>query len=559
MCIPSLQSLCISSIEEQKCENSNNFNYEELHNKEFHFTSTSVKKEVISLRLKRLHNRLEDIVCSNNCLIVGDVQSGKTRMIISSCWFNQYIDNMSTVVVLRNITYDIFQLKQRVDEFNKMFIQDKNFYIRFVYCKDIDSIPKNPTIVAALANPYQTGKIIKLFFGMKNLETKGIFEKGSDKFYLVNEKDYQKFDDKGILGFGKRMDIYTNINGLLQVSRKIKQNKMYDLFTPNSLPREKYCLIIDEVDNTKKSINSISKLEIPLDKIKEFAHKMYGFTATPINSIVNDNFSRLVKMDIVENYIGVDKVDISIIEDNLGIYDLDSVYTKFMSKSHGIMLHNTTIYTLDHMNIAYDLKSKYKGLVTMSHNALGVTVYTDVEDYSNYLTKRELLKYKRKKNSIGYVHNFKKFSFSKVLQIIKDHNNSEDIHISIVSRIIASRGMSYVSEDYGWHVTDEILLDINGTADSLLQAMRCCGIWSENNSITLWTTKKIGSDLTNYHSFIRFVIEKMDDNIDEKLQDKIQKIKFPFYTNRLYNTTNLKKYKFIKKDNIYEFKIIDKE
>ena len=118
------------------------------------------------------------------------------------------------------------------------------------------------------------------------------------------------------------------------------------------------------------------------------------------------------------------------------------------------------------------------------------------------------------------------YKLSDTLQIIKHHK-----FISIISGHLASRGLSFVSQDYKLHLTDQYYQPSNSAhGETLLQNIRLFGCYNDitpNNPLTLWVNKKIWKCIREQHKILKKYINKVKDkdNIIEKLSNV--KTKFP--------------------------------
>lgn len=495
----------------------------------------------------RIYNQSESLhklfEKDSDCLVYGQIQSGKTKLIIMSSWITQYIKKQHTILILRNITYDVMQFNQRIHEFNKNIIIDKRFFINTYYTKNIDKFPNTPSIITALYNYRQLNKLTRMIYGYNKL-CNGIFNKHNEygilsehitldnNYVFINNRKYNCEIEGKQLYFEN--DFFRSSNGT------------YNVYELQLDPKQNYNLIIDEVDITKISCNDSGKSEFSLEKLKDGAKTIFGYTATSLSSIINDRFTRVVRLPIPKNYIGVDKINFQIIQNdkNNKTNPIHNIYNTFIKKDHGILLHNTTGYIRKHTDIAIKLKDIYgENLLVMTHNGSGIKVYCQTKSYS----------YNKKYYKINHIDNhtihiFKRTPFSKVLQIIKDENKYK--HIVIIARNIASRGMSYVSEDYKWHITDQIYCNTLVTSDSLLQSLRCCGIWEINPNVTLWTTDHIKESVLNYHSYTDKCMEEIEKNPNIHPFNVIQQVPTDKRIFRLYKKGKL--------NNIYWIKIDDK-
>ena len=88
-------------------------------------------------------------------------------------------------------------------------------------------------------------------------------------------------------------------------------------------------------------------------------------------------------------------------------------------------------------------------------------------------------------------------SITKFLQRLKDNGGvAKYPHIMIFAGDLAGRCISFVSEDYKWHLSDQRLL-ISSSCDEpeLIQKIRLCGVYKDHIPLRLYTTKKTIDDL----------------------------------------------------------------
>lgn len=106
---------------------------------------------------------------------------------------------------------------------------------------------------------------------------------------------------------------------------------------------------------------------------------------------------------------------------------------------------------------------------------------------------------------------------SSFLQYLKQNGGVEEhSHIIIMSGYMAGRGISFVSEDYGWHLTDEYLV-LSKTSDEpeLIQKVRLQGIYRDDIPLTLYTTDDVQKDLLKTSYRIEELSQACKDNTDE--------------------------------------------
>jgi len=104
---------------------------------------------------------------------------------------------------------------------------------------------------------------------------------------------------------------------------------------------------------------------------------------------------------------------------------------------------------------------------------------------------------------------------SSFLQYLKD-GGEEHTHIIIMSGYMAGRGISFVSEDYKWHLTDEYMV-VSKTADEpeLIQKVRLQGIYRDDIQLTLYTTEDAQKDLLKASYRIEELSKACKDNLEE--------------------------------------------
>lgn len=88
-------------------------------------------------------------------------------------------------------------------------------------------------------------------------------------------------------------------------------------------------------------------------------------------------------------------------------------------------------------------------------------------------------------------------TISSCLQKLKDNGGvAKYPHIMIFAGDLAGRCISFVSEDYTWHLSDQRLL-ISSSCDEpeLIQKIRLCGVYNDDIPLRLYTTKKTISEL----------------------------------------------------------------
>ena len=116
----------------------------------------------------------------------------------------------------------------------------------------------------------------------------------------------------------------------------------------------------------------------------------------------------------------------------------------------------------------------------------------------------------------GQFHFMKHWTIQKALQAIKDDAfyKTNPVRISIISGCLAQRGVSFVSEDYEWHLTDEyysrFCLD---TGENLVQSLRLLGNYKKRTQLKLWTTDVIWKEMRLQYMLIQNAVRSLVQSI----------------------------------------------
>lgn len=121
----------------------------------------------------------------------------------------------------------------------------------------------------------------------------------------------------------------------------------------------------------------------------------------------------------------------------------------------------------------------------------------------------------------------KKISINQALQTLKNLNDPEIRYIAIIAGNLASRGLSYVSDDYCWHLTHEILIaPNNSTGTSITQGCRLCGCYSDDIPLVMFTSLEIKNEIRAYDALQERIVEKCEEDLiqPEKLDEVMKKL-----------------------------------
>ena len=306
-----------------------------------------------------------------------------------------------------------------------------------------------------------------------------------------------------------------------------------------------YILFIDEVDFVDHNQKSQKYKSIQI--LKEKAVSIFGISATIMDSLAKDNIlsENLILLDKSTFYKGIQNIEMIEIDENSkftgkiksNLFDQDINLFLFINsfisrkpyKEHPnicLITNSRTKHPCEKAQI--ELSKHYSNLSIIIYNGNGIS-----------FTKGEV-SFKSKK------------SISSFLQILKNEGLEIHPHIIIFAGDLAGRSISFTSEDYQWHLTDQRLL-VSNTCDEpeLIQKIRLCGIYKDDIPLRLYSTKKIILDLKK--AFFR------QEEIISSLQDSKMK-SLDFINSMEMNTKKLTHRNIVKDQYIqFEFKKVNKE
>lgn len=404
--------------------------------------------------------------------LVGSVQSGKTIEEIMYCYSSTNNYHCPVVFLVRNILADQLQLSSRLKQFNEK-IQEP---------------------------------------------------------YILKSSPLSHLTLQSALGLLKECGIIIALCNVTQLNRLNVILSSYN---------GKYNLCIDEVDFSIKSSYKTTQTDIVLSKLKEGANHIMGATATPFALFSSEYnlLSKIKKINSHPNYKDIYSLEIRYIgyigyigskltPEIKDFENMDKIYGECSLKNFCIILHTVHKKKIIHNKLLHYISEKYKTFVVLSYNGDGIIVKNFCD--KPLLKNINLNSYNQLVNKYYYQNNehiFINFSISEVLQIIKDNHSKGDIHISIISGMLASRGISFVSTDYKWHLTDQYLHASKKThGESLLQSLRLLGCYNDSIKLTLWCTKEIWFEIKSQHNLINKTIHELHDTNEWLLKMKNMKI-----------------------------------
>ena len=391
---------------------------------------------------------------------------------------------------------------------------------------DINNLQKK-YIVKGHVQSGKTNFIInasKIFLDLNYLIVIIVRDRKSDKEQLFNRLKTQ---------IKKYSDVYIvlgNVSSISKIEKKLDKP---------------YILFIDEVDFVDH--NQKSQKYKCIQNVKEKAISIFGISATIMDSLGKDNIvsKNLILLDTSTFYKGIQNIEMIEIDENSkftgkvksNLFDLDinlfSFINSFISrkpyKEHPnicLITNSRTKHPCEKAQI--ELSKHYSNLSIIIYNGNGIS-----------FTKGEV-SFKSKK------------SISSFLQVLKNEGLETHPHIVIFAGDLAGRSISFTSEDYQWHLTDQRLL-ISNTCDEpeLIQKIRLCGIYKDDIPLRLYSTRKTIFDLKK--AFFR------QEEIISSLQDSEMK-SLDFINSMEINTKKLTHRNIVKDQYIqFHFKKVNKE
>ena len=258
-----------------------------------------------------------------------------------------------------------------------------------------------------------------------------------------------------------------------------------------------YVLFIDEVDFVDSG-DATKKYEAIQD-MKKGAYCVFGVSATIMDPLGKENItSKNIILLGTESkhgvYKGVDRIQLLEIDSNCkytGLVDsnlfkedegLEAFVDEFVTRQP-IRYVTRTHPNICLVNICRTKGPCFKAQIELgkTHPKLATIVYNG--DGISFRQGRTSFK--------------ERTTISSCLQKLKDNGGvAKYPHIMIFAGDLAGRCISFVSEDYTWHLSDQRLL-ISSSCDEpeLIQKIRLCGVYNDDIPLRLYTTKKTISEL----------------------------------------------------------------
>lgn len=423
-------------------------------------------------------------------LIMGYIQSGKSKVLFGASLFLARILRRNVIVVLRDYTSD-------ADQF--LF----NFKLRFLEAirEEIGSIETTEDIVPVR----YAGDLIRPRKGSL-LDPTGIR-------VAMNE------------GYGSVIVALANQSQLMSL------NEILD-----TVDEEPPTLFIDEVDDILYSTGGCGD---QMKRLTERSNYVIGVSATVFDPLHDHRFigSRVFLLDPPENYKGVDRFITKTIEP----LQSNEEYTTRLNKDMDLVrvldsCRNTTIQSgntdhplilllknerviSDQMTLLGDIQTMYGiDYVVIVHNGKNTTLLAPRLRHSNQTVRLPTSHKKPIRIEENGVYVFNKAQIQDVLQLLKNKGGARMFpRIVIISHDIIGRGINITSRDFGWHLTHMFYRPSKtATIPMFLQSMRLAGISEDNIPRYLFAEEKVITDIMVGHRLQQEVVERIRKNATEE-------------------------------------------
>jgi len=467
-------------------------------------TKTIQKKTKQYTESCKFFDVIDGISLDSNSLIMGAVQSGKTKFIISYS-YRSYLDGISTVILVLPTNENEQQIRDRFD------------------CKEYEKHMRG--------------------LGLTPIDLPQPIHATSDPNELENLLDGT---EPGIV---------------ILLCNPSKMKRLTDIIFETD--RCHYNLVIDEIDSFYKS-KSDRKFHDPFFSLIDNAKSVIGVTAT-IFDVVLPTRSQFVTnknmylLDIPDDYKGFSNLefveigDTTFENDRLSNDWIDEYYDDLSRQSpyklddgeiHPIIcLHKVERININQTDLQIYFKNRIPNFVSIVYNGKGIYLYNDkLIEYETLMINGVVGK---QQDGIFY---FNHLSVNTVLGWLRTEENPPS-HIMIISGKMADRGISFVSSCYKWHLTHEMMiLSETSTAGSLLQSLRICGRYKDSIPLCLITTQKIYDDCSKSNKIQDTIYSKSKELKESYMNECIGEIKFDIEVKMKGRRLAVNPYKKIKID-----------
>lgn len=392
-------------------------------------------------------------------LFFGQIQSGKTHMLLSACHRSQQAGRLTLFLIPNLCTAWYGQLYHRIQTFNESAANPLVVtYVGDTSDEELESLlgEQRARVLVFLANPNQMDRVNRLDKQDFNL----LIDEADQMYKQENTVFYPAF--RTLIEQSRWTGIISATTYKLWFQAPIKT-----MFTHQLEPSPHYKgLGHFNTDLTSKDEKYVSLTKGEVNRCDaSFVEWVRGLMdEQPYPYEVNGETKHMPVMGL---YKGSDEI----------------------SAHHRIQLY---------------LKREFPMITTMTYDSKGIYLFSNALSESFLWIGDEIVKRKKE------LYECKKSALGQVIQYLKDNGGAERFpHIVIISGKLANRMFSFVSKDYEWHLTHQRLYMSSSTdCTTLLQSLRLCGVYKDDVPLTLSCSVGIYQTLSKADRFQKKMIEK---------------------------------------------------
>lgn len=417
-------------------------------------------------------------------VVKGYVQSGKScLMIYYALWMIKRY-NMNVIIILRNQTADGISIASKFKEIKK--------------AKDVKNV--------------DVWEFNKLYNAMDEEQIEDFFSSSGKVLILLGNSD--------------------QLN---------KLNKCIEICGNNT---NHFAICIDEVDLNDKQAGT--KFAQELETLKACGHIFHciGVTGTAlpvlfkkIHTLTNE---QVLSLKAPYNYKGINDITFTYVDTDdekvssktlTRVLGSDYAFYDQKGKKHPVIMlikdERVKVNQLKEMNGLYDTHGKKWAIIVYNGDGLYLWLPGQLKNSGKMLQTKSKT-YKMSVKDDGMIVWKGKFGINDCLQLLKEQFQDVISHICIISGDLASRGLSFVSLDYDWHLTHMLLCaKPSSTGSNLIQFSRLCGCYNDDIPLEMFTSNEIADELHAYDKLQELCIEKCEDLqfSEEQLGERLSKLK----------------------------------
>jgi hypothetical protein len=413
-------------------------------------------------------------------LIMGSVQSGKSRVMFALVLFLTVRHHMNIIVLLRDFTCDVHQFHINLER----FLQDAVDALHHTF---VDS-------------PYH--------------ETRDIFPivyVGDVKNDIEN-MNTEKFRDAL---FDECGSVHLCLSNATQVGRL---NTFFDDF---QIEKTQMMLFVDEVDELLYSTGE--NLSPKIMELQSHMSHVFGISATVLDPLHDERFigSRVFVLPPPHNYKGIDSIIFQTIEKQTDKKNDPEIFRMLDSLRSTTITSNGTSFPLmfllknerliRHQNeMMTKIRSRYQtDYSIIVFNGLSTTVYAPhLPQQKKYVLPTSF----RRGRYVGdRTIVFPRADIQDVLQYLKNNGGTRLFpRILIISHNMINRGINIVSRDFEWHLTHMYYRPSSSARmPHLIQSVRLCGRYNDNIPLYLYAEEKVILDIQRGYRLQQELVERV--------------------------------------------------